>query len=102
MHRAMPVTEESVSKLAQPEQKQVRVYGATTEELIKYREGTVAFKEFPAAAKRVAREMLRPGMTFYEVEYRAPGKDAGMKYHLVYWDGRQWSMLGPAWRVLKL
>ena len=23
-----------------------------------------------------------------------------MKYHLFYWDGKQWSMLGPVWRVL--
>jgi hypothetical protein len=24
-----------------------------------------------------------------------------MKYHLLYWDGRQWSMLGPVWRVMR-
>ena len=40
-------------------------------------------------------------MTYYEVEYLEPGKSAGMKYHLLYWDGNQWSMLGPVWRVLK-
>ena len=30
-----------------------------------------------------------------------PGKDSGMKYHLIYWDGRQWMMLGPVWRVME-
>ena len=40
-------------------------------------------------------------MTFYEVEFLEPGKDAGMKYHLFYWDGKQWSMLGPVWRTLE-
>jgi hypothetical protein len=44
---------------------------------------------------------LRPGVTFYEVEFLEPGKDAGMKYHLFYWDGKQWSMLGPVWRALE-
>ena len=101
MHQKMPVTEETVRKLARPEQKEVQVHGATTEDIIRYREGSVAFNEFPGGAKRVAEQALRPGMTFYEVEYLVPGKDSGMKYHLVYWDGKQWTMLGPAWRVLK-
>lgn len=101
MHQKMQITEDVVRKVAQPEQKEVQVHGATTEDIVRYSQGSVAFKEFPGGAKRVAGELLRPGMTFYEVEYLAPGKDAGMKYHLVYWDGKQWSMLGPVWRVLK-
>ena len=40
-------------------------------------------------------------MGFYEVEYFMAGTDSGMKYHLIYWDGRQWTMLGPVWRVMK-
>jgi hypothetical protein len=40
-------------------------------------------------------------MTFYEVEFVPPGKDLGMKFHLFYWDGSQWTMLGPVWRVIK-
>jgi len=101
MHQKMSVTEDVVSKLARPEQKQVQVHSATTEDLARFREGTVAYKEFPGGAKRVAEQVLRPGTTFYEVEYVAPGKDSGMKYHLLYWDGKQWSMLGPVWRALK-
>jgi hypothetical protein len=30
-----------------------------------------------------------------------PGKDSGMKYHLFFFDGARWRMLGPAWRGLK-
>ena len=36
-----------------------------------------------------------------EVGYLMPGKDSGMKYHLIYWDGRQWTMPDPVWRVMK-
>ncbi len=95
------VNEEGAAKIARPAQKEVQVHGATTEDIMRYREGSVAYKEFPGGAKRVAEAALRPGMTFYEVEYLEPGKTAGMKYHLLYWDGKQWAMLGPAWRVLK-
>ena len=93
--------DEGVTKVARPAQTEVQVHGATTEEIMRYREGSVAYKEFPGGTKRVAEQALRPGMTFYEVEYLEPGKKAGMKYHLLYWDGKQWSMLGPVWRVFK-
>lgn len=89
-----------VVKLARPEQKVVTVYAATTEEIAKYQEGSVAFKVFPGGARRLAEQVLRPGVTFYEVEFLDPGNEAGIKYHLVYWDGKQWSMLGPMWRIL--
>ena len=98
---AAPLTEAELVKLARPEQTAVQVHKAATEEIIKYAEGSVAFREFPGGARRVAEQILRPGMTFYEVEFLEPGKDAGVKYHLFYWDGKQWTMLGPVWRVLK-
>lgn len=101
MYRNVSISDESVVKLARADQKEVQVHAAKTEDLIAYKQGSVAYKEFPGGAKKVAEAILRPGMTFYEVEYLEPGKDAGMKYHLFYWDGRQWSMLGPAWRALK-
>ena len=101
MHQKMAITEDAVRTLSRPDQTEVQVHGSTTEDIVRYKEGSVAFKEFPGGAKRVADQVLRPGMTFYEVEYLVPGKDAGMKYHLIYWDGKQWSMLGPVWRVLK-
>jgi len=103
MHQKLggSITPDGMVKVARPAQKVVQAHGATTEDIIRYREGSVAYREFPGGAKTVAAQMLRPGVTFYEVEYLEPGKDAGMKYHLLYWDGRQWSMLGPVWRVLK-
>ena len=101
MHKSMTIDEQTVMKLARADQKEVQVHGAKTEDIITYKQGSIAYKEFPGGAKKVAEAILRPGMTFYEVEYLEPGKDAGMKYHLIYWDGKQWSMLGPAWRALK-
>lgn len=95
------VSADSINKVVRATQTVVQVHGATTEDIIRYREGSVAYKEFPGGARRVAEQMLRPGMTFYEVEFLEPGKNAGMKYHLLYWDGKQWSMLGPVWRVMR-
>lgn len=84
-----------------PERSEVQVHGATTEEIIAYKEGSVAFNKFPGGAREMARKILKPGMTFYEVEFVVPGQDKGMKYHLFFWDGKQWAMLGAAWRVVK-
>jgi hypothetical protein len=92
---------ESAKEIARPEQKVVKVHTATTKELAEYRRGSVAHSEFPGGAKQLAEKILRPGMTFYEVELLEPGKDAGMKYHLFYWDGSQWAMFGPMWRALR-
>ncbi len=102
MHKSFSSSnEQQLAKLfaTDPARTVVHVHAATTEELIRYAEGSVAFKEFPGGAQRVAKQILRPKMTFYEVELAEPGKDAGMKYHLFFWDGRQWTMLGPIWRV---
>ena len=101
LHKSFTISEDGVRKLARADQKEVQVHGSRTEDILKYEPGSVAYKEFPGGAKRVAELALRPGTTFYEVEYLEPGKDAGMKYHLIYWDGKQWSMLGPVWRALK-
>ena len=101
MHKKLNFKEDGAPKVARPTQTVVKVHAAKTEEIIAYRAGSVAHKEFPGGARRVAQSALKPGMTFYEVEYLEPGKEAGMKYHLIYWDGKRWSMMGPAWRVLK-
>lgn len=84
-----------------PARSEVKVHAATTEELQAYADGSVAYKEFPGGARKLAESVLKPGMTFYEVEYLEPGKDKGMKYHLIYWDGKSWCMLGPVWRAVK-
>ena len=57
--------------------------------------------EFPGGARRVAKAILKPQTTYYEVEFVKPGHSAGMKYHLFFWDGSAWCMLGPVWRRMK-
>ncbi|HXG65715.1 MAG TPA: hypothetical protein VNO70_11460 [Blastocatellia bacterium] len=81
-----PLTSETLPSLAKPEQTEVRVSSFTTEEM---------------AADSPAKPYLRPGFTFYSVEFLEKDKNAGMRYHLFYWDGRQWTMLGPIWRAFR-
>jgi hypothetical protein len=95
------VGEKEVRQLMKPSQSEVQVHASTTEELVAYTKDSVAYKEFPGGAQRLAQIVLKPKMTYYEVEYLEPGQDAGMKYHLFYWDGKQWSMLGPIWRAIR-
>jgi hypothetical protein len=87
--------------LMQPQQSVVRVRGATTEEIAAYREASIPFEHFPSASQQLAKELLRPGVTFYEVEFLQPGQPRGIQYHLFYWDGAGWAMLGPAWRSVR-
>jgi hypothetical protein len=103
-YRAMiPQRDAELAKLlaADPANTEVRVGAATTEEMAKYAEGSVAFDKFPGAVKDLAPTLLRPGLTFYEVELVKPGERLGMKYHLFFWDGQRWAMLGPIWRALR-
>ena len=85
----------------QPDRTEIQVHAATTEELAKYQDGSVAQAEFPSTTKALAERALRPGVRFHEVEFLAPGKTDGMKYHLFFFDGARWRMLGPVWRALK-
>lgn len=78
---------------------EVLVHRATTEELAAHAPNTEAATEFPAGAQLLA-PLLRPGTTFYEVETVEPGNDRGTKFHMFFWDGATWRMLGPAWRYL--
>lgn len=80
-----------------PTQTRINVHGATPEEI--QAGSTPASGEFPGGAKDRA-GLLRPGLRFYEAEFVAPGEDLGMKFHLFFWDGSQWRMLGPIWRSL--
>lgn len=98
----MPTADSELAKVfyAKPENTQVNVYGATSEEIARYEGGSIAFNHFPGGSKRIA-EMLRPRLTFYQVELVKPGESAGMVYHLFFWDGAHWTMLGPAWRMVQ-
>ncbi len=79
----------------------VTVYGATTEELAAFQEGSTAFKHFPRGAQKAAQQILRPGMNFYQVVVSSPKQNSRVTYHMLYWDGQQWTMLARPWEVLK-
>jgi hypothetical protein len=103
VYKELPPSDEQVACLFSPDptRTEVRVYGSSVEELIAYEDGSLAYKEFPGGAKDVAEKALRPGGTFYEVEIAEPGKDAGTKFHMFFWDGQRWKMLGPLWRTFQ-
>jgi hypothetical protein len=82
-----------------PEQTEIRAHGATTEQIAANKRGTVVFEEFPGGAVKAAKYILRPKTKFYEVEFVRAGEKSGMKYHLFFWDGKHWTMLGPVWRA---
>lgn len=81
-----------------PEQTEVMLHSATTEDLIGKKP---ASNNFPGGAFEVAGKWLKPGVTYYQVGFVKPGEKLGMKFHLFYWDGKQWSMMGPLWRAGK-
>lgn len=99
-YKEIPPDDKKVACLFAPAGRtEIKVHASTVEDLIAYKEGTPAFEEFPGGAKRLAETVLKPGQTFYEVEVTEPGKDSGTKFHMFFWDGGQWRMLGPAWRA---
>jgi hypothetical protein len=101
-YKDLPPSDEKAACVFAPEGRtEIKVYASSVEDLAAYKEGTPAFEEFPGGARKLAETMLKPGNTFYEVEVTEPGKDTGTKFHMFFWDGAQWRMMGPAWRVMK-
>jgi hypothetical protein len=102
MHKGFGVPNEAnIGEIARAEQTVLEVYGAATEEIALYKEDSVPFYKFPGGTKQVAEQFLRANMMFYEAAFLKPGARSGIKYHLFYWDGKQWTMLGPVWRALR-
>jgi hypothetical protein len=101
--KMLPADDSKKAKLftADPANTDVRIHSATTEDILKYEKGSVAFMQFPGGTKRLAELVLRPGMTYHEVVLAKPGAELGMKFHLFYWTGDRWCTLGPLWRVIK-
>jgi hypothetical protein len=101
--KLFPTTQAELATLIRrgsPTRTQINVHGATSEEIQAFLAGTPAneaVKEFAQMPKDFAAN-LRPGITFYQVEFVDPGKSAGIKYHMFTWDGSRWRMLGPGWR----
>lgn len=102
-YKSLPPDDEKVACIFVPGEgrTEITVHASSVEDLIAYKEGTPAFEEFPGGAKKLAEQVLKPGATFYEVEVTEPGKDTGTKFHMFFWDGAQWRMLGAGWRALK-
>ena len=99
-YKEVPPDDAKVACLfAPPGRTDIKVHASSVEDLVAYKEGTPAFEEFPGGAKRLAETVLKPAQTFYEVEVTEPGKDTGTKFHMFFWDGAHWRMLGPAWRT---
>lgn len=99
-HQGIP-DEANIRELIHTDKSVVTVYRATTEELAANVEGSPAWQHFAGGAQKAAAQVLRPGMTFYQVKLTPPGQPHGMSFQLFYWDGRQWSMLGKVWQALK-
>lgn len=102
--KAPPPSDEKAACIFYPGEgrTEIRVHASTVEDLAAYKQGTPAYDEFPGGARKLAEKALRPGTTFYEVEVTEPGKDLGTKFHMFFWDGGQWRMMGPAWREIKV
>ena len=96
---AMPPKYEDLYTIFNPDRAAsvVRLYRATTEELISNPRDTAARVCFPKLSHQTAKEKLRPGVTWYIVELALPGADEGFRYHLIFFDGQHWTMLGPIW-----
>lgn len=81
---------------ADPEQTEIEVSRATTEEL---RAGTGRASEFPGGYTRIAAQ-LRPNVAFYLWRYVKPGEEHGMRYDgLVHVNGR-WVWVPKPFRAL--
>jgi hypothetical protein len=96
--KQIPADDAAVAKMmrrGEADRTEIQVHGATTEEI------AAGAKEVPGGAVDAAKTILRPGMKFYEVEFVKPGEDMGMKYHLFFWDGARWKLLGPVWRSMR-
>ena len=101
LFRELPEADDQTACVFLPGQgrTEIHVTTATVEELAA--EGTPTLGAFPSGARGLARTALRPTLRFYEVEVTVPGQDGGTKFHMFFWDGRAWKMLGPAWRAMR-
>lgn len=91
---------QAIARGLKPQRTKVRVRAASGRDIATYEDPAVK-AAFPVGARQVAAAILRPGVTFYQVELLEPGADKGTKFHLFFWGGSRWRTLGPAWRALR-
>jgi len=92
-----PWDEGKIVVRGKPDQTQLLIWSATSEELKK---GTGDAKAFPGGYVRVAPH-LKNGLTFYRFKFVRPGETLGFAWDgLVYVNGH-WVIFPKPWRVLK-
>jgi hypothetical protein len=87
----------SVVIQGKPEQTEVTLAHATTEEL---RAGTGGASEFPGGYKKAA-PFLKPGLTFWRFKFVRPGETTGMAYDGLVWVNGHFTIFPKPWRFLK-
>lgn len=79
---------------------EIFVHQTTTEELVTYARGSVAFAEFPGGMKDFARSLAAPGRTWWCVEAREPGKESGTRFTAFTEIGGRFVLIVRPWRAL--
>lgn len=99
----IPQDDEALAQVLKvdPRYTRIKVHQASTKELQDYKKNSVAWNHFPGGCKRLAKSYLREQLFFYIVEFLKPEAKRGLKYHLFFWNGEGWTMLGPVWRVFR-
>ncbi|WP_091254121.1 hypothetical protein [Micromonospora matsumotoense] len=92
---SMPPTAEPFAK---PDQTEVRVWGATTEELRAWGKNTQA--NFPGGYEKI-KDQLRPGLTIYSIDMVVPGEEHGMAYNGLTYVNGHWAFFPKPWRALE-
>lgn len=82
-----------------PKRTVTQVHAATTEELVAYAKGSVAFEEFPGGMQRFA-AIAAAGRTWYVVEHVEPGSSTGMKFTCFTKVGDRFVFLPKPWNAL--
>jgi hypothetical protein len=99
--KTIPSDDASISRVLQVSSvyTELVLHQASGQQLRDYKVGSKAWYHFPGGCKRLAKSHLRSDLLFYEVEFRKPGSKRSIKYHLFFWNGQGWTMLGPVWRL---
>jgi hypothetical protein len=82
---------------AEPEQTELRLWKATSEEL---QQGASAARAFPGGYKQLVGK-LKPGLTLYSWKYVKPGATAGMAYDGLVFVNDHWAWFPKPYRAIR-
>ncbi|MBM2620564.1 hypothetical protein JIG36_34190 [Actinoplanes sp. LDG1-06] len=94
MWSSMPTTPKP---WADPDQTEVRVWGAKTEDIRKWT--TAVRQNFPGGYNKI-KHYLKPGLTMYSIKVVRPGDDLGMAFNGLTHVNGHWAYFPKPWRVL--